>query len=256
MSSEKSAAIVLKNVDFSETSSIVTIFTEELGKIQALAKGARRPKGPFANSLCLLSLANVVFIHKSSDSLDLLTEAKLERYFRGADFSLLQLYTGYYLAELVQTMTDNGDPHKELFGHLRTCLEVLGCQKCDASQVALYFEIQILDELGYWPVWESCASCGTPLPDEDRSMFGILEGGVLCAPCRVGRRNVVKVSSAALSLLKLFQNSTLPELLRCPEFPEVPELRRLLGRYISHILGRPPRMFQYLPLFTQIKDLS
>ncbi|MFP6673065.1 MAG: recombination protein O N-terminal domain-containing protein, partial [Pirellulaceae bacterium] len=50
MSSEKSRAIVLRLVDFSESSCVVTLFTDQLGKIAALAKGARRPKGPFESA--------------------------------------------------------------------------------------------------------------------------------------------------------------------------------------------------------------
>ena len=48
MSTEKTTAIVLRTVEFSETSLVVTLFTREFGKIGALAKGARRPKNPFS----------------------------------------------------------------------------------------------------------------------------------------------------------------------------------------------------------------
>src|SRR6266513_5517661 len=99
MSSEKATALVLRVVEFSETSSILTIFTREFGKVRGLAKGARRPKGPFESALDLLCLCRIVFLRKSSDALDLLTEAKLERRFRPRDLS--SLYAGYYVAELL-----------------------------------------------------------------------------------------------------------------------------------------------------------
>ena len=99
MASEKSRAIVLRLVDFSESSCIVTLFTEDFGKIGALAKGARRLKGPFESALDLLAVCRIVFLHKSSDALDLLTEAKLERRFRAASRDLSRLYAGYYMAE-------------------------------------------------------------------------------------------------------------------------------------------------------------
>src|SRR5205085_4744927 len=92
MSIEKATAIVLRTIDFSETSAIVTLLTREFGKISALAKGARRPKGPFESALDLLGLVRIVFLRKSSDALDLLTEAKLERRFRPADGELTSLY--------------------------------------------------------------------------------------------------------------------------------------------------------------------
>src|SRR5450759_3820095 len=84
MPSEKATAIVIRTVEFSETSLVVTLFTREFGKIGALAKGARRLKGPFESALDLLALCRIVFLHKSSDALDLLTEAKLLRRFRPA----------------------------------------------------------------------------------------------------------------------------------------------------------------------------
>ena len=82
MPTEKAIALVLRVVEFSETSSIVTLLTREFGKVRGLAKGARRPKGPFESALDLLSLCRIVFLRKSSDALDLLTEAKLEWRFR------------------------------------------------------------------------------------------------------------------------------------------------------------------------------
>src|SRR6202165_4358620 len=115
MSSEKATALVLNVVEFSETSSVVSLFTREFGKIHGLAKGARRPKGPFESALDLLALCRIVFIRKSSDALDLLTEAKLERRFRPADGDLSSLYAAYYIAELLSELTNDHDPHPELF---------------------------------------------------------------------------------------------------------------------------------------------
>src|SRR6185295_11276035 len=125
MSSEKSRAIVLKLVEFSESSCVVTLFTEDFGKIGALAKGARRPKSPFEGSLDLLSLLRIVFLHKSSEALDLVTEAKLERRFRSAQRDLARLYAGYYVAELLAELTERGDPHRTLFQAADAALSAL-----------------------------------------------------------------------------------------------------------------------------------
>src|SRR5215213_2767211 len=125
MASEKSRAIVLKVVEFSESSCVVTLFTEDFGKIGALAKGARRPKGPFEGALDLLALIRIVFLHKSSEALDLLTEAKLERRFRAGQRSLARLYAGYYVAELLSELTESSDPHPALFHAADRALQTL-----------------------------------------------------------------------------------------------------------------------------------
>ena len=107
MSLEKTDGVVLKAVEWSETSLIVTLFTKEFGKISAIAKGARRLKSPFESALDLLSLSSVVFLKKSGESLDLLTEAKLQRRFRSAQVGLLPLYCGYYAGEVINALTEN-----------------------------------------------------------------------------------------------------------------------------------------------------
>ena len=135
MASEKAIAIVLRAVEFSETSSVMTLFTREFGKIRALAKGARRPKGPFESALDLLGLCRVVFLRKSSDALDLLTEAKLERRFRPAGGQLSNLYAAYYVAELLSELTDDYDPHAELFDAAEQALAALASSRAVASVV-------------------------------------------------------------------------------------------------------------------------
>ena len=77
MASEKSSAIVLRLVEFSETSLIVTLFTRDFGKVTALAKGARRPKGPFEAALDLLSLTRIVFLRKSAGRVIIIILASL-----------------------------------------------------------------------------------------------------------------------------------------------------------------------------------
>src|SRR5258708_12337139 len=105
MSSEKATALVLNVVEFSETSSIVTLFTREFGKIHGLAKGARRPKGPFESALDLLALCRIVFLRKSSGTLDLLTEAKLQSRFRPPPHHLSTLYPAYSVPQLLSPLT-------------------------------------------------------------------------------------------------------------------------------------------------------
>src|SRR5262245_13389646 len=143
MASEKSRAIVLKVVEFSETSCVLTLFTEDFGKIGALAKGARRPKSPFEGALDVLALVRIVFLRKSSDTLDLLTEARLERRFRSAQRDLARLYAGYYVAELLAELTDTGDPNRDLFVAADQTLIALD-QGLPLSEAVLRFELTAL----------------------------------------------------------------------------------------------------------------
>ena len=245
MASEKATAIVLRTVEFSETSSVVTLFTREFGKIRGLAKGARRPKGPFESALDLLGLCRVVFLRKSSDALDLLTEAKLERRFRPAGGELSNLYAAYYVAELLSELTDDYDPHAELFDAAEQTLAALSASRA-VAQVVLHFELTALRVLGHLPSLDTCVGCGAMVDGAGRVPFGLVAGGVLCQSCRVGQKQVVLISAPAMAALKRFATFTIPPAEAELDRRAVGELRAVMNRYISHLLGHEPRMHRFL----------
>ena len=245
MASEKTQAIVLRVIEFSETSLVVTLFTEHFGKIGALAKGARRPKGPFEGGLDLLSVVRIVFLRKSSEALDLLTEAKLERRFRSAQHDLSRLYAGYYVAELLAELTDNGDPHPELFALADETLLALDGGGPVAAAV-LRFEVHALRLLGHLPSLAECVGCGKPVEAAARVPFGLVVGGVLCSKCRPGQRQVVSVTSAALDTLRRFAEDDGNWRELAVDEKVRGELRGLLNNYLAHLIGHKPRMHEYL----------
>ena len=71
MPSVRTLGLVVRGVDVFETSLVVTLFTRELGKVGALAKGARRLKSPLQGGLDLLGVSDIVVLHKASEALDL-----------------------------------------------------------------------------------------------------------------------------------------------------------------------------------------
>ena len=239
-------AIVLRVVEFSETSVIATLFTEDFGKIGALAKGARRPKSPFEAALDLLAVCRIVFIHKSTEALDLLTEAKLERRFRSSARDLSRLYAGYYVAELLHEMTDPGDAHPALFQAANDALLQLDSER-PVNTIVLRFELTLLRELGLLPSLDACVGCGVAVEITGRIAFGLLAGGILCGNCRVGQQQVVSVSAGAMKALQRFAAPD-SDVGRRTEVDRATsgELRGLLNRYFAHVLGHRPKMHKYL----------
>src|SRR5262245_8538991 len=235
MAAEKTQAIVLKAVEFRETKRALTMVAGDFGKIGALAKGARRPKSPFEGALDLLALVRIVFLRKSSEALDLLTEAKLQRRFRSAQRDLSRLYAGYYVAELLSELTDHGDPHPELFALADETLLALDSGRPVAPAV-LRFEVLALRLLGHLPSLDECVGCGQSVPEGTRTAFGLVAGGVLCARCRPGQRQVVSITSAALATLRRFaavdgdwESLTLDDKVRG-------ELRGVWNNYFAHLI--------------------
>ena len=246
MPAEKDLAIVLRAVEFSESSLVVTLFTREFGKLGALAKGGRRLKGPFESALDLLGLCRIVFLHKSSGALDLLTEAKLLRRFRPPGRDLLCLYAGYYVAELLDGLTDENDPHPELFDLADETLEALAAGEPVPRRVVRW-ELGMLRLLGHMPSLDACAECAAPIPNGGRIAFGQLDGGVLCSRCRVGKTHVASVSAGTLRTMAQLASLEGRAWQRIEIDPRtLGEMRGLLNQYLTHLLGRKPRMHKYL----------
>jgi DNA repair protein RecO (recombination protein O) len=246
MSTEKATALVLRVVEFSETSSVVTLFTRELGKIHGMAKGARRPKGPFESALDLLALCRIVFLRKSPGVLDLLTEAKLQKRFRPRGRDLSSLYAGYYVAELLTELTDDYDPCPEVFDAAVETLHDLADEGMATQALVARFELTALRLLGHLPSLEQCVECGRPVEAVGRIAFGMLVGGVLCQECKAGQRNVVAISAGVLrAMITLAATSDAWRRLELDSRTRG-ELRAVLNHYLTHLLGHKPRMHEYL----------
>lgn len=253
MSAEKSWGIVLRVVDFSETSKVVTLFTRDHGKITGLAKGAYRRNGPFDSALDLLSIVQVTYIHKSGNALDLLTEAKLERRFRSASRSLTRLNCAFYLIEILGRFTEDADPNPALFDLAVNTLQTLDGDRDDPQLTLAQFEMQMLAMLGHAPMLSQCVSCGKEAGQAQRKFFGTLSGGLLCSTCRVGKKSVITLSPAAWSLLDALAVEEAERGERMAETAVTyrsdheraegfPEVRSVLNLFISHLLGQPPRL--------------
>ena len=278
MAAEKALALVLRTTDWSETSRIATLWTREFGKVRALAKGGRRLKSNFENALDLLTVCSIVFLRKSSGSLDLLTEAQVIQRFPRLRTDLAALYAAYYVAELLADWTQDYDPHPLLFDEALDALRELGGtapphpdpppqggrEKEVPSPAGLpappqqgegrgggecgprvaRFEMVLLRELGYSPVLDHCAGCGGPIAETDLA-FSPAANGVLCRACRGGQRDSRALSARTWRTLRNLADSG--EDWRRPWSTEVrAEVRQLLGQYVTYLLGRRPRLLSYL----------
>jgi len=247
--SAKSLALVIRVVEFSETSLVATLFTRDFGKIGALAKGAKRLKSPFESALDLLALCRIVFLHKSSEALDILTEAKLIRRFRPPGKDLNALYTGYYVAELLDGLTKEDDPNPELFDLADQTLALLTAGAEPAAKLTVHFELSALKLLGHVPAVEHCVECGETIPaTAGPTAFGLLDGGVLCPRCRGGKKEVMAIGADVLRMINLLADPFGQAWQRIKmNHRAYTELRRLLDRYLAHLLGREAKLRRYLP---------
>ena len=250
MSAEKTDALVIRQVDFSESSRVITLFTREFGKIGVMAKGARRLKGPFDAALDLLTACRIVFLRKSSGGLDLLTEAQLIQRFQPLAGQLSHLYAGYYIAELLDVLSEDHDPHPHLYDEALTVLGRLAGPSRPGMNV-LRFEMVLLREIGQLPAFDECVFCGQSFEDvataaEQRLFFKVSQGGLVCSRCQREETAHLEIGAGTVALLRSLSAESLAWQNLTPSPQQARELRAVANSIFNHTLGRRPKMQRYL----------
>ncbi len=189
----RTKAIILFSSPVGESDLLLVLFTEKLGKIRAMAKGALRSRKRFAGILLNLNLVRIELIpSRRSESGYLLNLAEPVK----SRFSLSKeperLASAYALAELIEKATPELAPDPALFHLLEASLDQLGDSK-NFRETLFYFLLQILDQLGYPPSLDCCASCGKKIAaGASRCFFSVNKGGLVCEDCRVKNKNLAQ----------------------------------------------------------------
>jgi len=150
---ESGAGIILRTLPLTETSLIVHWLSPTFGRIATAAKGARRPKSPFAGKLDLYYEADISFSRSRSSDLHSLREVNLRQMNAALRLDLEKLREAAYAASFIVRATEPETPLPEIFELFRRFLESL-CVHEPSPQLVLAFELKMLVELGLEPDWK------------------------------------------------------------------------------------------------------
>lgn len=229
-------AVVLRHSDWGEADRILTLYTRERGKVRAIAKGARKIRSRKAGHLEPFTRVTLQ-LAKGRDLLIVTQVDTLNAYLAlGANL----VKTGYasYAVELLDRFTYEDE--SENYAIFRLLTEILDriATEPEPWLAIRYYEVRLLDLLGFRPHLFECANCGDPIRPVDQ-YFSPAAGGVLCPKCGAGLPGVWRVSMEALKVFRHFQRSSYPEAQRARPGPEVQnELEVLMQRYLTYLLER------------------
>lgn len=236
-------AIVIKQTKFGEADKIVTVYTLEFGKLKAVAKGACRPGSKLGGNVeppnySLLMLAK-------GRNLDIITQSQTIDGFSGLKGDLWCLSCGSYVLELIDVFTTEGSPNQPLFDLLLDTLKNLSPSNGDETLLR-YFELHLLNHLGYRPQLRRCVVCNSALK-RGVIFFSPSEGGVLCPGCNRVEFTSRAISIDALKVLRLWQDCDYPTASRVKMSSKLSsELRQLLQEYITYLLQREVKSMAWL----------
>ncbi len=171
----RTEAVVLRSIDYGETSQIVTLFTRKKGKLGVMAKGARRPKSSFGATLQPMAYTQVVFYYKPTRTLQTLSESSHVESFHRLRRDLTPITLGLRIVELVDALMETEDAQPEVFALLVRALRRLNAREPRAANLWPYVQLQLAQILGVAPAVERER---VEAVTDEGGLLSLVDGGV------------------------------------------------------------------------------
>jgi DNA repair protein RecO (recombination protein O) len=229
-------AVVLRHSDYGEADRLLTLYTRQLGKTRALAKGARKIASRKAGHIEPFTHVKLQ-LAKGRDML-ILTQADTVDAYQPLREDLILTSHASYVLELLDRFTYQDDTENSAIFRLLTETLSRLASKIDPWIVIRYYEMRLLDHLGFRPQLFECANCRREILAEDQ-FFSFSAGGVICPRCGQGLRNLNHLSVETLKYIRHFQRSSYADASRARPSPEVRvEAESLMQDYFTYLLER------------------
>ncbi|MFP7477818.1 DNA repair protein RecO [Terribacillus saccharophilus] len=221
--------IILRTQDYGETHKIITIFTEDRGKIAVMARGAKKPKSRMAAIAQPFIFGS--FLVQLGTGMGAMQQGEPLQSFRAIREDIVKTAYASYIAEMTDKLTDNNKPDPDLFRQLLQVMEWINDGK-DADVLRIIYELKMFRRGGFAPTVHQCVNCGnTELPFR----FSVPEGGMLCRRCMHLDPDAYALSEKVAKLLQLFSSI---DISRIGNISVKPETKRLLNEMLDTYYDR------------------
>jgi len=144
----KTESIVLRTVNFQESSIIATVFTRSHGKIAVIAKGARKPKSKFAAILVPGQIIEIVFYYKGSRSVQTLSDASYIEKLHNLRTDLSKIALVTITMELCNQLLHENEVNEQVFSFLINLIPWIEKQEKISKNLFPYIQIRLAEHSG------------------------------------------------------------------------------------------------------------
>jgi DNA repair protein RecO (recombination protein O) len=179
----KTEAIVLRSIRYGEADRILHLYSQDRGRIGAIAKGVRRVKSRLGGRLEPFSRVNLILREGRSD-LSTVTGADTVDAHPALRERRTSLERATQACDAVLRLLDSHEPNRPAYNLLARELQLLDTDPAAATRAqALAFRMKLLLAAGFAPELAACATCGER---EHLGAFSAAAGGVVCPGCEAG----------------------------------------------------------------------
>jgi len=240
----RTEALVLKTMDFRETSRIVTFFTREYGKVKGVMKGIRKDPKKFGSNADKFSFNDIVFYRYSRSDLHLISQCDLRDYFFPVRQDLKKSLAASYILELVDHIMPVEEKNEDVY---RLMMDFLGSlnETDDIDKLVHIFQVKILVYSGFRPHIDSCVKTGKKI--HGRAKFSPKHGGLVSLQVEVNDPEASIISQGTVSSLLHIESNSWQHCLKLGLINTArQELKFLLNNFLTFHLGRRIRSARYL----------
>ena len=233
-------AIVLRYANYRDNDRMLTLFSPTQGRIEALARGCRKPRSPILNASELFALGDFELYQKGAH-LTVTNAALIETFYPlRSDFD--RLAVGTYLLNVTENLIQPGVPAQELFMLLLHTLSRLTFTTQPWRPLVAGFLLHLCACEGFKPRLHHCVHCQRRLDEGESTWFDQMAGGLVCRDCRLQSYPAVSAAQARWMRHMLTQGSA-----AWVDSPEMIAPFRLLRGYVESRLDKPVRAAAMLP---------
>ena len=238
--------IVLRVTDLNDRDALLTILSQDRGKLSVKARGLRRKNSPLIAPCQLLAFGEfTLFEYRGSYTVNEATSIEL---FHDLRRDLLKLSLGTYFAQVSELICQEDLPNPELLSLLLNCLYALSKLHLPEGLVKPVFELRVACLAGYTPDLFGCRNCGSQTPDS----FDISAGQLECRECRRPGATGIRlpVSPGLLEAMRYICLCDPKKLFSFRAGPEV--LQQLSGLTEAYLVTQLERGFSTLDFYRSL----
>lgn len=227
-----------------EADKLVWLYTEKLGKISAIAKGAKRSRSKFLSST--LPFCYGEYVLYKGKSLYIISDSEVINSFQSLLENLDDITYASYLCELIDISMVDDESNREFFREAISSFYLLSNKAIDPETLARAFEVKLLEATGYSFSLQHCCLCKKSINSSNYISYRY--SGGICKDCI--KTNGMNVSYATYSALKFLSVASIDKVVRVVLSKQVKEeLAKILSIFIVSNYGRKPKsleIFNYL----------
>ena len=179
----KTEGIVLSKLDYSDSSKIVSIYSEEFGKISAIVKGGRGKNSKVGLVVDPLNIVNFVLYNKEQRDVQLISGAEIIFYPAHLHDDFERMKYSYAVLELLKYLTVDNESNRRLYRGSRKILQLMDNSEERPEILFIKYFLFILQETGFEIQMDSCSICHKDIDKAKVNGFGY-EHGMLCSECK------------------------------------------------------------------------